>query len=108
MANAINSTTLATDAAKQEITFLYTVLSDGTEESGTVMYDSSVVCTALGIPDSKDCTIRKIDMVVSSVAAKATLLFDATTDVVAVAIPQGNSALKRDYDCVYGGLPNYA
>ncbi len=94
-------------------TILYaTLASDGSEESDTVIYDSSAVATALGITDTLTCTLRwiKVYAAVSNGAAgtfRGKLEFDATTDVLAFSIPSGNGAAEADFTCT-GGLKNYA
>lgn len=109
MANTITSNYVLKNAPKREVILYVTLTSDGTNETNTVIYDSSAAATALGIADPLTCTVRKLD-VVSAVAATARVKFnfDATTPVLAFCIPPGDMELKRCYGEWFGGLKNYA
>jgi hypothetical protein len=100
-------TNTRTIAGKKKVVQYITILSDGTEETGTVIYDSSAVATLLGVADPLKSTIRDIRYVASGNSTIAHLLFDASTDVVAMSLPYsgGAAALKMDFKDI-GGLPN--
>ena len=107
MANTVTTTTVL-KGKKRKVLYV-TVLSDGTEETATVLYDSS----ALNTPDPLTCTINRVFCSINSastgaagVLANAKLLFDASTDVLALGLPI-NSAGWLDFTSV-GGLKNYA
>ena len=79
--------------------------SDGTEETDLVVYDSSVIATALGLTDTLMCHILSIYATVSAAAtARVELRFDATTDVLALDIPVGQ-VVDKNFRYV-GGLEN--
>ena len=82
-----------------------TIASDGTEETDLVIYDSSAVATALGITDPTTCTIKSIWYSTSSVLGVVKLEFEATADVLALALPQGGAILDKNFEAV-GGLKN--
>jgi hypothetical protein len=93
----------------QEVVVYATIFSDGTEETDMVIYDSSVIATALGITDPLDSTILEVYVSTSTLTALGVKLeFDATTDVLAVAIPGGAGATSHHNFRDFGGLPNYA
>lgn len=70
----------------------FTLASDGTQETNTVIYDSSVVATAAGISDPKMCHIVSIKYGSNSAAGVCKLNWDASSPVLAWALPyQGNS-----------------
>ncbi len=104
MANTITTSTQVN--GRVNVIYL-TLQSDGTNETGTVIYDSSVIATAAGITDTLTCRIEKISFTTNAAAtARIRLLFDATTDVVALCLP---SAYAEDLDFLpYGGLNNTA
>lgn len=105
MANTITNT--RTVVGKRKIVQYVTLLSDGTQESGTVIYSSSGVATALGTADPLNSSIRDIRYVASGAATRAHLLWDATTDVVALSLPYsaGGASLTMQFNDV-GGLKN--
>ncbi len=111
MANTVTTTTLSRQPHK--VVLYVTILSDGTEESATLIYDSSAQCalikdpqeTGAAIPDPLNCRILAINSQFATVTGTAHLLFDATTDVLAIAIPPNN--MDSDFRYI-GGLPNYA
>ncbi len=94
---------------RKKIVQYITILSDGTEETGTVIYDSSAVAAALGLADSLHCTIREVKYVASGSSTIAHLLFDASTDVVAMSLPYsgGGATLDMNFKEI-GGLKNTA
>lgn len=100
-------TNTRTIIGRKKIVQYVTILSDGSEETGTVIYDSSAVATALGVADPLHCTIRDIRYVASGNSTIAHLLFDASTDVVAMSLPYsgGGATLKMDFKDI-GGLHN--
>lgn len=110
MANSVTVTNIV-KGTKRNILYV-TILSDGTEETGTVLYDSSALYTI----DPLTCTIDRVFASVNSqsvgvttgggVLANAQLLFDATTDVLALSLPI-NNACWMDFKSV-GGLKNYS
>jgi hypothetical protein len=104
MANTITSKTVIASPSKAVL--YITLASDGTEETGTVIYDSSAIATAAGDTDTLDSTIVSISAIVSAAStARATLLWDATTDVLAYAIPGATGHISQDYSYM-GGLAN--
>lgn len=106
MANTVTITNIL--PRHSEVVVYATILSDGTELTDQVIYDSSVVATALGIADPLKCKLLGVKYVCSTLLDLARLEFDATTDVVALALPGGaGSQLDWCFD-EFGGLPNYA
>lgn len=80
-----------------------TLVSDGSEETDLVVYDSS----AFQGTDTLTCRIDKIEYSFSAAStARAYLEFDASTDVLAFNILPG-FAQKFDFRDI-GGLQNYA
>ena len=80
--------------------------SDGTEETDLVIYDSSAVATLLGKDDTLKCCINSITYSTNSALGVIHLEFDATTDVLAWAMPyqgSGHFCFER-----HGGLKNTA
>jgi hypothetical protein len=107
MANTITNT--RTIVGRKKVVQYITLLSDATQETGTVIYDSSAVATLIGVTDPLKCTIRDIRYIASGAATKAHLLFDAGTDVVAISLPYsaGGASMKMDFKDI-GGLKNTA
>lgn len=104
MANTITSKLLI--VGKRTAVLYVALSSDGTQETGTVIYDSSVVATAFGDTDPLTSTIEKVYASCNAAStARATLLWDANTDVVAFNIPTGTNPTKACFDDI-GGLPN--
>ena len=94
---------------RKKIVQYVTILSDGTEETGTVIYDSSSVATALGIVDPLTCRIRDVKYIASGSSTIAHLLFDASTDVLALSLPYSGGAANLNINFAeIGGLHNYA
>jgi hypothetical protein len=103
MANTITTTYL--HKGPGDVVLYVALASDGTEETATVIYDSSAVATAIGIADPSDSTIMSIKAYVGSAAtARAQLLWDATADVLAHTLIPGQQT-EVCYKKV-GGLPN--
>lgn len=77
----------------------------GAQETNTIIYDSSVIATALGIKDPLTSTIVSIRSSSNSVAGLCKLNWDANTPVLAWAIPlAGNEGTYKFYH--FGGLKN--
>lgn len=112
MANTLvpASPTAIAYTGKESVVYL-TIASDGTEETATIVYDSSVVAAlhAAIIPGFTDPLTCRILEVYASVSAASTarvhLLFDATTDTLAMDIPAGQSPTKANFRR-FGGLVN--
>jgi hypothetical protein len=78
-----------------------TIASDGTNETATILYDSSDANTI----DSLDSTIIEVTGCIGAAStARVSLLWDATTDVLALDLPI-NIPFKFNYLKI-GGLPN--
>lgn len=107
MANVITNTKVVTGQKKVDL--YITLLSDGTQETATVLYSSSTLATLIGKTNPLNCTIRRLRYIASGSAIKAHLLFDATIDVVALSLPYsgGGSAIEMDFKAI-GGLKNTA
>lgn len=101
MANTITNTKIINS---QDRAVIYVTLdSDGTNETGTVIYDSSTFAGT----DTLDCRIMTIKYSLSAAStARAKLLFDATTDVLAHTLVP-SFAQKLNYRNI-GGLHNTA
>ncbi len=80
--------------------------SDGSEETDLVIYDSSAIATLIKKADSLKCRINSITYSTNSVLGVVHLEFDASTDVLAWALPCQNSG----HFCFekHGGLVNRA
>lgn len=105
MANTVNTTYIS--CGHNKVIMYVTLVSDGSNETDSVVYDSSDVASKLGLPDSLTCSLLSIEAYVSSaLTARVKLEFDATTDVLAVNIP-ATMNMAADYSCI-GGLKNYA
>jgi len=105
MANVTTNTRLI--AGTRRVVQYVAVDSDGTEETDLVLYDSSAVATALGIVDPLTCTLVSIKAVVNATsAARVELQFDATTDILAMALP-AESDIDFNFKDI-GGLKNPA
>lgn len=107
-ASTINTVILNPSPTRADI--YMTLVSAGTQESGTVVYDSSAVATAAGDGvDTKTCTIESI-YCSSSCANTCRLLFyfDASTPVLAFDVPPGQSPVQIDFkrNISVGGLKN--
>lgn len=105
MGNTVTQSTLI--GGKRSIIKYISLNSDGSQETATVIYDSS----ALNTVDPLTCTINKITYATSmrntlGVNGNIKLLFDASTDVLACAIPI-NAAGVLDFS-YFGGLKNTA
>ena len=102
MADAVTATTII-DAPKSAVIYC-TNTSDGTGESAVVKVDVSELS---GLQDGTSCSKVRIEKVVfSTVGMGVKLLWDATTDVIAVELPAEYSD-TLDYSDI-SGLPNVA
>lgn len=110
MANTI--TTKILNPSKTRADIYMTLASDGTNETATVIYDSSAVATAAGDGiDSKTCTIESIYCSSSIVSTgRVKFSFDASTPVLAFDVPAGQSPVQIDFkrNISIGGLKNTA
>ncbi len=92
-------------AANTAVVYL-TLASDGTQETNYVVYDSSVIATALGITDPLMCTLLSIRAGSSSALGVIKFSWDASTPVAALALPfGGGSPLDMNFRDI-GGLKN--
>tara|TARA_R110002126_G_scaffold94355_3_gene222784 strand:+ start:58 stop:462 length:405 start_codon:yes stop_codon:yes gene_type:complete len=102
MADAVTTTTVI-DGARNAVIYC-TNTSDGTGEAAVVKVD---VSTLSSLQNGTACTGVRLEKVVFSTAGMAVkLLWDATTDVIAVELPADYSD-TLDYSDV-SGLPNVA
>lgn len=105
MANTVTNTRVF--CGNKEVIQYVTIVSDGSEETDLVVYDSSAVATVLGLSDTTNCRILSVYATVSAAAtARAVLEFDATTDVLALDLPP-QVLVKNDFRPI-GGLKNTA
>lgn len=107
MANTITNTTLYYSPTR--VVKYVTLKSDGTNETNTVIYDSSVIATSVGDTDPLTCNIESIYASASAAnTARVFLLWDATTPVVAIDIPTATNPTKADFrrKIPIGGLVN--
>lgn len=110
MANTVTITTLS--RTQRKVSLYVTIISDGSDESGTVLYNSASQSALIpgghkiGIVDSKTCSINKVTYTNNSVGAISRLSFDASTVVPAFALPASRTDTVDYSDC--GGLKNYA
>ena len=103
MADAVNVTTLQ-DGPKKAVFYL-TNLSDGTGESAVKKIDMSTLATNTEGDAVTSVSISKVTF--STVGMSATLLYDATANVVALGLPADYTDTIDLSDQV-AGLPNYA
>ena len=102
MADAVTTTTVI-DGARNAVIYC-TNTSDGTGEAAVVKVD---VSTLSSLQNGTACTGVRLEKVVFSTAGMAVkLLWDATTDVIAVELPADYSD-TLDYSDL-SGLPNVA
>jgi len=109
MANTITNKTLHVSSTRA-VQYI-TLASDGTNETATVIYDSSAIATANGDADTLTCTILSLYGSASTAnTARVKLLFDASTDVLAIDIPAGTNPTAVDFrrTIPIGGLKNTA
>lgn len=105
MANIRTNTRLL--ANEQRVIQYICIESDGTEETSLLIYDSSVVATAIGIADPLKCTIMRARYSSNSALGVVHLDFDASTDVLALAMPYNGNSMDMDFKDI-GGLKNTA
>lgn len=105
MANT--KTTTYTVEGNKSVGVYFNVSYVDSQETGTIIYDSSVVAARLGLEDPLNCKIYSIKCSSNSAAAVASILWDATTDVTAFAFPKGTCYAKHCFKEV-AGLPNTA
>ncbi len=97
-------------SSKTEYMVYFTYISDGHDLIKYVLYDSSEVAGLAERSDSYNCSILQIDYSIESDGVNkptsARLWWDATTDVLALTLPQG--VQQRDFRPIVGenGLPN--
>jgi hypothetical protein len=102
MADAVTATTII-DGPTSAVIYC-TNTSDGTGESAVVKVDVSELS---GLQDGTSCSKVRIEKIVfSTVGMGVKLLWDATTDVIAVELPADYSD-TLDYSDI-NGLPNVA
>lgn len=110
MSNTINNITLI--QGQRNYTNLFTLRSDGSQETNLLVFDSSVVYAASGLTDTKNASIEKVWFSGSKLSTSGfiNLTWDADTDVIALPItfgPTSNAAFFMDYSR-FGGLKNYS
>jgi hypothetical protein len=107
MANTVTNTRI--NLGDKRVIQYICIDSDGTEETDLVVYDSSAVAAAFtpARVDSLNCRINSIKSISNSALGVVKLEFDATTDVLALALPYGGSDVEMDFRC-FGGLKNTA
>src|SRR5574338_263641 len=104
MPNTIKNSTLL--AGNKKSIIYYTLVCVGNaQEIASIVYDSSVLASLIGVTDPLTSTIVNIKYSCNSAAGVVRLDWDATTDVAAWAMPfQGNEG-EYDFECI-GGLKN--
>lgn len=102
-----NTKTLVNVLASGTTAVIYlTLASDGTQETNYVVYDSSVIATALKIADPLTCTLVSVKSCSTSPVGKCVLRWDATTPILAWTLPYaGSSPMDMDFRPI-GGLKN--
>lgn len=104
MSNTITTATLQCNP--KEIVIYTTLQSDGTQETATVLYDSSAQAATLNLTDPLTSSILRVDCSSNAAStARIRLLWDASTDVVALDIPSATDPSVRDFTR-FGGLKN--
>ncbi len=111
MPNTITNTTIV--KGRDLVVNQILLVSDGSEETDYVAYDSSAVATLLGKADTLACKILKVQLVISNPATATafTLEYDATTDVIALPIVLGASGTTNFLEMDFreqGGIVNLA
>lgn len=105
MSNTITSSRVITGNFQTVIYFTLTCVSN-TQETATIVYDSSVIATALKVADPLYSKIQQIRYATNSLLGVAKLSWDATTDVDAFGLPGGAAGpMDMDFKDI-GGLPN--
>lgn len=105
MANTVTNTRI--NLGDRRVIQYICIDSDGTEETDLVVYDSSAVAAAMtpAKVDPLNCRINSVKMISNSALGVIKLEFDATTDVLALALPFGGADVDMDFKC-FGGLKN--
>lgn len=103
MANTKKSTYLA--SGNSSVIIYHTIAYVDADETNMIVYDSSVVAALFPSKvDPLNCRINAIWFSTNSAAGLMKLLWDASTKVLAVALPK-NNMLKTDFRKL-GGLAN--
>lgn len=107
MANTITPASPSADVfTAREATLYWVLASDGTNETATIVYDSSVVAALAGVTDPLKSRILEIYGSCNAAStARVKLLWDASTDVQAIEIPCATNATKGNFR-KFGGLIN--
>lgn len=105
MPNTITNKTINVGFKSTVIYFTLTCVG-AAQETGTIVYDSSVNATSLGIADPLNCSIQDYYYTTNSTAGICKLSWDATTDVDAIGLPGGQSGPDYQDFRPVGGLPN--
>ncbi|MEI6183895.1 MAG: hypothetical protein WCP65_00090 [Bacteroidota bacterium] len=105
MANTITNTRLL--ANEQRVIQYICIASDGTQETNTIIYNSSAVATAIGIADPLKSTIIRARYVSNAALGVVNLDFDASTKVLALAMPYNGYSMDMNFKDI-GGLKNTA
>lgn len=104
MANTVVAATILSASVKRVIVMTQIVYVDA-NETDLVVYDSSVVATALGISDPLACSLLHAKIIHNCAStARLKLEFDANTDILALACPASNS-VNMNFERM-GGLKN--
>lgn len=104
MADTITSVQLVAGNMESVNYYTYTT-STPTQLTNVNLYISSTTATALNIADPKTSTILSIEASVASAAGIVTLLWGASTPVLAWSLPK-NSGLTKFCFKEFGGLKN--
>jgi hypothetical protein len=101
-----NTKTLTNQMVGLHRSIIYlTLVSDGSQETNYVVYSSSTVSSALGITDPKNSTLVSIRWGSNSALGVCKLNWDATTPLMAWALPyQGNEGTFKFHE--FAGLKN--
>ena len=92
---------------KRQVILYLTLVSDGTQETDYVVYDSSAVHTILGDTDQLNCQINSVSFTTNSAAGLVRLEWDATADVTALTLPLASGgSFRENYAKNFVPLPN--
>lgn len=106
MANTVTNTTVTLSQAR--VVKYITLSSDGTNETNTVLYDSSAISTTLGQADPLTCNVFEIHAIACVAStARIKLLFDASTPVLLTGISNGANMVNFCNEHT-SGMPNIA
>lgn len=104
-----NTKTLTIASANGVTSIIYfSLVSDGSQETNTVIYNSATVTGDLGIPDPKTCHLVSVQAATNSAAGLVKLNWDATTPVLALPLINGTGGTTDFKFKYFGGLPNTA